>query len=241
MARGKLDMEIKSKIFLVVFTYIFIASNNVQAQSVFPIEITDQGHILLEAEINNVQGDFLLDTGAGLTAITKDFASQIGGPVKLDRGYTTFRATGERLNINLYSGNSITIGNVPFQKSALAIIDADWPIDGIISLMSFRNQPLTIDFKNKKLYLESSRSLSERKENGKIISVQLEDSRGVAPYIFTYIRINDSLTLQTSLDSGAGSGVFRINAKYMTMLGVDSTKTRKSYKQSRFKPDEGNK
>src|SRR5699024_11678545 len=106
MARGKLDMEINSKIFLVVFTYIFIASNNVQAQSVFPIEITDQEHILLEAEINNVQGDFLLDTGAGLTAITKDFASQIGGLVKRDRGYTAFRATGERLNIDLYSGRS---------------------------------------------------------------------------------------------------------------------------------------
>ncbi|HLR25071.1 MAG TPA: hypothetical protein VK112_04330, partial [Fodinibius sp.] len=64
---------------------------------------------------------------------------------------------------------------------------------------------------------------------------------GVALDIFTYIRINDSLTLQTSLDSGAGSGVFRINAKYMAMLGVDSTKTRKSYNQSSFKPDEGNK
>src|SRR5699024_1986051 len=131
MARGKLDMEIKSKIFLVVFTYIFIASNNVQAQSVFPIEITDEGHILLEAEINSVQGAFLLDTGAGLTAITKDFASQIGGLVKLDRGYTAFRATGERHNIDLYIGNSITIGSVPLQKSSLAIIDADWPIDGL--------------------------------------------------------------------------------------------------------------
>src|SRR5699024_8495115 len=113
--------------------------------------------------------------------------------------------------------------------------------DGIISLMSFRNQPLTIDFENKKLYLESSRSLSERKENGKIISVQLEDSRGVALDIFTYIRVNDSLMLHTSFDRGAGCVVLRINAKYMTMLGVDSTKTRKSYKQSNFKPDEGNK
>lgn len=206
----------------VILALILAGFNTVQAQTSIPIEVTDQGHILLEAEINDVKGDFILDTGAGLNVITKDFASQIDGLVQSDGGYTAFRATGERIDTNLHGGNNVEIEGVSLKKSDIGIIDMDWPIDGIISLMGFRDRPFTIDFGNKKLHLETDESLAERKEKGRVVPIQLEDSREKALDTFTYIRVNDSLTLQTSLDSGAGRNVFRFNAKYMSALDVDT-------------------
>lgn len=233
-------MKALPKIVAIVFAFFLVTTHSTQAQSVFPIQITDDGHILLEAKINGVQGSFLFDTGAGLTVITKDFASKIDGLTKLDGGYTGFRATGERLDLNLYRGASVKIGARELSKSAISIIDMDWPVDGILSLTHFKAQPFTIDFENKKFYLESPTSLVERKAEGTTVPVQLEDSRNIALDVFTYITVNDSLTLQTSLDSGAGFDVFRIKAEYMPALDIDSSKVEKTYKQSNYNPDEGN-
>ena len=77
------------------------------AQSSIPFTISAQGHILVKATINGVEGNFIFDTGAGLTVITKTFASRINGLTKEDGGLTLVRATGEKMTVDLYSEHVI--------------------------------------------------------------------------------------------------------------------------------------
>lgn len=232
--------KVLSKVKVIAFTLLLIGFSTVQAQSSFPIEVTDQGHVLVKARINDVEGHFILDTGAGMNVLVKDFASKVNGLRKLDGVYTGFRSTGERLDLDLYSGGQVEIGGVRLEESDLSIIDINWPIDGIISLMGFRNTPFTIDFENERLYFETTESLEDRKEKGNTFSIQLEDSRGKAIDIFAYIELNGALKLQTSLDSGAGANVFRVNSRYMPMLGIDSTDVECARAQGELDPNQVN-
>jgi hypothetical protein len=110
------------------------------------------------------------------------------------------------------------------------------PIDGLVSLMSFRDQPVTIDYEHKKLTFETKKSVAALKATAKTISLQLEYSRDKAMDIFAYFLVNKKLKLQFLLDSGAGSNIFRLNAAYLPQLGVDTGKATVSYKESEFNP-----
>lgn len=61
--------------------------------------------------------------------------------------------------------------------------------------MSFKEQPFTIDFDKKLIYLENKKSLAKRKKNGQVIPLQLEASRDKALDMFAYFVVNDTLTL----------------------------------------------
>ena len=53
-----------------------------------PITISPEGHIFLKVKVDNVEGNFVLDTGAGINAITKKFAAKISGIRKEDGDFT---------------------------------------------------------------------------------------------------------------------------------------------------------
>lgn len=220
---------------------LFLSSLTLQAQQIIPFELLKSGHILIKAQVNEVEGNFILDTGGGSTVITESFSSKVNGLVKQDSGYTGFRATGERIDADLYTAKEVSIGNYHPRETSLAIIDAGFgQIDGLISLMSFKEQPFTIDFDKKLIYLENKKSLAKRKKNGQVIPLQLEASRDKALDMFAYFVVNDTLTLQFSLDSGAGADVFRLNAKYAPAFGVDltdTTRVEKLYQRSEINPD----
>jgi len=206
-----------------------------------PVEISPGGHIIIKAEINNVEGNFILDTGAGINVITKKFASKLKNIKPEDGGFTGFRATGEALNMKLYGAEEIKLGNLVYRNPIITILDADLGnIDGLISLTCFRTRPFTIDFTNKKIYLETKRSLKERMKRGKTVPIQFDNDRGISLDMFTKVRVNDTLTLQISLDSGAGFNVFRFNSEYMKYLNIDTSKAKKYFKPSTFNKNIGN-
>jgi hypothetical protein len=207
------------------------------AQSTIPFDVTPQGHILVKAKINGIEGNFIFDTGAGLTLITKKFSDKIGKLHKQDGTYTGFRATGEKLNAELYDAQTVALGEFVEHNPVLTIFDVDLgTIDGLISLMSFRKQPLTIDYTNKKLVFETEKSLSAIRKAGHHIPLQLEESRDKALTLFAYFMVNNKLNLQLSMDSGAGSNSYRFNSKYITALGVDTVNAKKLVIPSEFDP-----
>jgi hypothetical protein len=207
------------------------------AQSTIPFDVTPQGHILVKAKVNGVEGNFIFDTGAGLTLITKTFSEKIGKLHKQDGTYTGFRATGEKLTAELYDGQTVALGDFTEHDPVITIFDVNLgTIDGLISLMSFKKQPLTIDYINKKLVFETEKSLSAIRKTGNHIPLQLEESREKALTIFAYFMVNDKLTLQLSMDSGAGSNSYRFNSKYIAALGVDTVNANKIVIPSEFDP-----
>ena len=233
-------MKINSLSLIAIIFFIFIpvtnilcSNNNDGHSNEIPIDISKYGHIIMKVKVDNVEGNFILDTGAGINVITKKFAAKLRSIKNLDRSFTGFRATGEELNMKLYIVNKIELGSIAEDKPVITILDADLGnIDGLISLTCFRNRPFTIDFTNKKIYLETKSSLKERMNKGKVVPIQLDDVRGISIDMFTKVRVNEKLTLQISLDSGAGFNVFRFNEAYMKELGIDTSNTKKYFKKS---------
>jgi len=209
----------------------------VYAQSSIPFTITAQGHIAIKASINGVEGNFIFDTGSGLTAITKTFASKINGLTKEDGDLTLFRATGEKMTVDLYKANALSLGSIVEQNPQLTVVDFNLgDIDGLISLMSFRNQPFTIDYNKKQIIFETGETLAAIKKQGSVVPLQFDISRDKTLDVFVYVVVNNKLTLQFSIDSGAGANIFRINGKYVSALGVDTATSVKTYHPSEFDP-----
>lgn len=193
-----------------------------------PFELLPSGHILLKAKVDGVEGRFIFDTGAGLTAFTKTFFDKLKNVVAEQGGYTGFRATGERIDLNLFKVNDFELGSFKKPEEEISWVDMNLGgIDGIISLKLLETQPFTIDFTKKVLILQSAPELAAAKKGAKRIPVQLEQSRNKALSLFAYFTVNDSLTLQIALDSGAGKDVYRINSKYLKQLNVDVNDTLK--------------
>jgi len=191
-----------------------------------PFELLPSGHILLNATVDGVAGRFIFDTGAGLTAFTKTFFEKLKHVVPEQGGYTGFRATGERIDLNLYKVNNFELGSFKKQEEEISWLDVNLGgIDGIISLKLLEAQPFTIDFTKKVIVLQSAQTLVAAKKGTKRIPVQLEQSRNKALSLFAYFTVNNSLILQIALDSGAGKDVYRLSSKYLKQLNVNVNDT----------------
>lgn len=204
-----------------------------------PFTLLPSGHILVKATIAGVEGNFVFDTGAGITAITKSYFDKLKGAEKEDGGYTGFRATGERLDLELYKVNNFALAGFKKDKIELSAIDANLGgIDGIIAMNVFGDRPFTIDFTAQQIRVETRQTLATAKQNASRIHIQPEDARGKSLTVFAYYKVNDTLTLQLSMDSGAGKDVYRLNSNLMARLGVDASDTTKVRKIT--KPSEMN-
>ena len=223
------------------FLIAFLLSPFIYSQTTtLPFTLTDAGHIMVKATVNGVEGNFVFDTGAGLNMLTKKFADKIKDLEKTDEFYIGHRATGEAITADLWKAKTLDVGPLKSTNSFLTIIDIDFPLDGLISLTLFKNTPVTIDYTNKVLIFESDKDLKTLSKKGKIIPIQISNEHDKTLGIYTYVKLNNKLTLQVALDSGAGFNVFRFNSRYMSALGIDPATTQTVYRKSDFKPTEGN-
>jgi predicted aspartyl protease len=232
-----------SQLFILLLSLFSIATAFSQARNEvikIPFELTGSGHILIKAAVNGVEGNFIFDTGAGLNMMTKKFADKIRNLKHTDNFYTGHRATGEALQLDLWNAASLKMGSLAIANPEFTVLDIDLPLDGLISLLPFKDSPVTIDYKNKILTVESAASLRDRVKSGTSIPIQVSYDRGKTLGISTNVTINNKLTIQVSLDSGAGNNVFRFNSRYMKNLGIDTASIAPTYVKSDFKPGEGN-
>lgn len=231
------------KIFLFLLIALSINSfgqNKLSKTITIPFELLASGHILIKAKVNNIEGNFIFDTGAGLNLLTKKFADKVTNLKKTDGFYTGHRATGEAIDCDLWDSESLEIGGFTSKNQKFTTIDMDFPVDGLISLLPFKETPFTIDYKNKVLVLETEKSLKALAKTGTTLPIQISENLEKTLTFATYVKLNNKLTLQMNMDSGAGLNVFRFSSRYMEKLEVDSTKVEKKYRASDFKPTEGN-
>ncbi|MCG2431861.1 aspartyl protease family protein [Aequorivita xiaoshiensis] len=233
-----------NKLFAALFI-LFTTLNYAQVKTDKKIEIpftqTSNGHIIISASINGIQGSFIFDTGAGINLLTKKFADKVTDLEKTHHFYTGHRATGEEIQSDLWNSKNLKIGDFKINKEIFAVYDIDFPLDGLISLTPFKDKPITIDFENKILSIETERSMNQSMADKDFeMPIQINNDRDIRIGIATTIKLNDTLTLNVSLDSGAGFNVFRFSSRFMENLGVDKESIESEYKQSMFKPENGN-
>ncbi|MGQ7854086.1 aspartyl protease family protein [Pedobacter sp. WC2501] len=212
-----------------ILSILLFLSLKINAQ--MPFTTNTSGHIIIKAKINNVEGNFILDTGAGLNAIFTKFSQKLKNE-KTGNFFVGHRATGEELNLDLYNATGFEMNNKKFKDQQYAIVDLDFgDIDGIISLQPFINTPLTIDYLNKKIVFDKAT------KNEKNIDIQIADYAGRALDIFTYIKLNNTLKIQTLLDSGAGKKSFWFSSKLMEPLALNKADFKAVPVKSDFKKE----
>src|SRR5699024_5308973 len=144
---------------------LFVALTCIQevaiAQIKIPFTQTEGGHIIISANVNGAEGKFIFDTGAGLNLLTKDFADKVSNLKNSHHFYTGHRATGEQLQLDLWNAKLLEVGNFKVRNDIFAVYDIDFPLAGLISLTPFKDRPITIDFANKLLIIETDKSLQQ--------------------------------------------------------------------------------
>ena len=226
---------------LLLLTTLTFSQSKTQEQIKVSFTQTPNGHIIIPGTINGVEGNFVFDTGAGINLLTKDFVDKIEDLEKTNHFYTGHRATGEEIKSDLWNSKSLEIGDFKITNEIFAVYDLEFPLDGLISLTPFKDRQITIDFKNKTLSIESEEALNQLVADKDFeMPIQITNDRDIRIGISTSVIVNDDLSLNVGLDSGAGFDVYRFNSRYMESLGIDSTQVESTYQPSTFKPEEGN-
>lgn len=220
----------KTSVFTFSIFLVFI-SLSLKTSAQIPFEINSNGHIIIKAKINDVEGKFIFDTGAGLNAVFTKFSNKIKNE-KTPNFFVGHRATGEELNVDLYNAKSMVVNNQKFNDQQYTIVDLEFgDIDGMISLQPFRNTPITIDYNQKKILFNKST------KGEKSLDIQVADYAGKAIDIFTYIDLNDTVKIQTLLDSGAGKNSFWFSSKLMEGMALNKADFKSVPIKSDFKKE----
>ena len=205
----------------------------VKAQTELPITLNDYGFIFVEAEFNGEPGTFVLDTGAGAHMLSSKFFERIKADAKPAGIFTGFRHNGERIDAEMYTIPELTLGDLQQHTPYLGVYPPldEYGIAGVVSLKLFEKQAFTIDFKNKKLILETPASLTAIEREADYIPVEFQQYRDKAVDIFMEICIND-VVLQAEFDTGSGYNALLINPFYIEQLDVDKADCRETFQNA---------
>lgn len=197
-------------------TALLLTSTILFSQEQIPITINDYGLIFIKVKVNDEPGTFLLDTGGGAHVLSNNFFNKIKGETDESGFYTGFRHNGERIDTKVYTANSISVGSLNQIEPKIGMYPPldKYGIDGILSLMIFKNTPFTIDFMNLQVILETDESLFELEKLSEIHPILFDSERDLVLDMFIKICLNDSVSLLAEFDTGAGFETFLLNKFY---------------------------
>lgn len=179
--------------------------------------------LTLPVSVNGKTVRFILDTGIGLTLITKSYCEEIRCE---PRGqFTGKRMSGQDVTLPLSNLSTLALGpDVTFPGEQVGIIDtSSFPkefgqIKGFLSLATLENTPFTIDYKAKKMVFEDVSSLEKRRTSGVRVPIVI-DRQGPSVGIFMSLSLPRGATALVEVDTGSNSLI--LNSKYSEVLGID--------------------
>ena len=177
-------------------------------------------HVTLKGK----EGDFLFDTGGGVTLVTEEFSKGIDCRFwGRSTGYNMFGKKGEGPHCD---DVPISAGDVPLTPVNIGKMDftgmfpGDKDPDGLLSLDAFDGKAITIDQKAATLIIETEKSLKKRVRSMAEYPFQLaRECSGRCLSAFVGVKTPDGLTW-LNIDTGAG-GVSLISKEYAASFGLD--------------------
>lgn len=183
-----------------------LASGPVAAQEIRLGDYLGALHTV-EATVAGQRGTFLFDTGGGVSVVTPEFAERIGcAPWGNVSG---FRLSGERLDgprcddVVFDLGDGISLASPAAGVFDLkAMLPPQGPVDGILSLDAFVDQPFTLDLAGSRIILETPASLAARIDGA--VEVPVHFARQAGGYSLTVLAgvETEAGDLWLQLDSG---------------------------------------
>jgi hypothetical protein len=136
----------------------------------------------VEVVIKGQSYSFLFDTGGGETFISPEIAKKLNKEVYGNE--TSFRMHGEMFNyaktdsVTLHVGKTVIFHSTLGVWDIMSILPEGLPkIDGVLSLKSFRDKIVTLDFPSSKLVIETKPSF--QKQQGKLNLLQSRFASGM--------------------------------------------------------------
>lgn len=135
------------------------------ARAEIPFELFRENRIVLNGRVNGNDTSMILDSGAGITALDRDFASRIG----LKKGTTiSVQGVGGRQEAQLVENISVEVGNLKLSGVTVAVMDLDAiekgigrPVPVILGRELFVNSMVGIDFNAQKMTLSPASTASD--------------------------------------------------------------------------------
>lgn len=182
----------------------------------------------LRALVRGHEGNFMFDTGGGISYISPDFAQAIG--CKPWGQITGFTLVGQRLDMRRCDGVTFEIQGHSFGAPTSGVFDImkfmppNVPrIDGSVGLDVFAGKAVTLSLAQRKLTVESASSLAARMKAGKEVPVRLNREAGGAS-LAVYVAVpTDGGIAWMELDSGNG-GANVIGKHLAALLKLDANK-----------------
>lgn len=146
-------------------------SGHASAAAALPLEVPLVPYlgrlVTVEAQAKGRPLKLIFDTGGGETLIAPQIAAALGcTPSGRGIGY---RASGEQVEFRYCPDVTLTIAGKEFPHERIAVWDLRSvlpedvpPVDGVLSLATFRSQPFTMQLADRRLMLETEASLAER-------------------------------------------------------------------------------
>ena len=180
-----------------------------------------QHMIIIPVRLNDTfESQMILDTGIGLTLITKEFCERV--KCNISGSYTGKRMSGQKIKVGLSRIAVLSIAGHREENVQVGVFDTanilPPNIDGMVSLAYFEKTPFTIDNKNGVVIVEDPMSMAERKKNGAIVPVTV-DRDGPTVGLYLSMEVPNGPPAKVEIDTGSNS--FILNEKYMKRLGVD--------------------
>lgn len=195
-----------------------------------PFQILPSGHIIVKANIDGKDGNFILDTGGGVNLFFDSFAKDLAQQPTYNF-LTAYRATGERIDVSLFKSKAVVFADKKFAEVPYATFDMELNgIDGLIALQMFAETDFIIDYDRKEIILTDLSKM----ENTRSFDIQLTTIADKTTDISTYILLNNKYKIQVLLDSGAGSDSFWISDRFINTLGIDKSELEVCEKPSEF-------
>ncbi|MCJ0825857.1 retropepsin-like domain-containing protein [Luteimonas sp. 50] len=174
---------------------------------------------------NGTPGLFALDTAAGHTIASPEFAAAAGCKPWGELG--GFTMTGKHLGMPRCDGLAFTVGGHRLRAPVAGVMqvaelfakDAP-PIEGLLALDAFGGQTITIDFAGGKLYVETPASAAQRIAGASEVPISLSrEVQGVALAVNVEVPTPQGIA-RFELDSGNG-GTVLVSKPYARLFGLD--------------------
>ena len=203
---------------------VFAAGNAADKPQVIKLERFRKALWKVHVTVKGKPGDFLLDTGGGVTLLSEDFSK--GFDCKFWGRVTGYNMFGKRSDGPHCDNVQINAGDVALTPVNVGTIDfgdqfaGDKNPDGLLSLDAFDNKAITLDQKAGTLTIETPASLAQRTKAMKELPFRMaRECSGRCLSAFVGVPIREGMTWLI-LDSGAG-GVSLISKDHAGFFGLD--------------------
>ena len=208
-------------------TFVFLFSIASSAQQVIKLQRFHKALWTVSITMKGKTGDFLFDTGGGVTLVSKKFAE--GMDCRFwgrNTGYNMFGKRGDGPhcdNVSLSAGNvqltPVNIGTIDFSQM---FEDGD-KLSGLLSLDAFDGKAITIDQNAGTLTIETGKSLKRRVRSMKEFPLRVaRECSARCLGAFLGVKTSDGMTW-LNIDTGAG-GVSLISNDHARIFGLDPDK-----------------